>query len=34
MTLEGTMRQVKVRKDGTFGDLNIYAILREEYANN
>lgn len=31
MTFEGTMRQAKVRKDGTFGDLNIYSILKEEW---
>ena len=31
MKLEGTMRQDKLRKDGTFGDTNIWAILRKEW---
>lgn len=31
MTCEGTLRQHTLRKDGYFGDLRQYGILREEY---
>lgn len=31
MSLEGTMRQARIRKDGTFGNLNIYSVLKDEW---
>lgn len=31
MTYEGTMKEYYKRHDGTFGDSNIYAILRHEF---
>jgi len=31
MTLEGTLRQRYLRRDGAFGDGRIYAIVREDY---
>lgn len=31
MKLEGTMRQDKLRKNDTFGDRNIWALLRKEW---
>lgn len=31
MTLEGTLRKSRKRKDGTYGDLNVWSILKEEY---
>lgn len=31
MVLEGTLRKKKIRRDGTFADGNIWAIIREDY---
>lgn len=31
MKYEGTFRQFYVRKDGSFGDVNMYAALQEDY---
>ena len=31
MKYEGTYRQYMVRKDGTFGDIKMYAVLKGEY---
>lgn len=32
MKYEGTLKQYKIHKDGTFGDLNMYAIVKEDMA--
>ena len=34
MTLEGTQRQRRIRRDGTFADGNMYSILSSEYINS
>lgn len=31
MKYEGTFRQYIIRKDGTFGDIKMYAVLKEDY---
>lgn len=31
MVLEGTLRQNRIRRDGTFADGNVWAMIREDY---
>lgn len=31
MILEGTLRQARKRKDGTYGDINVWSIIKNEY---
>jgi Acetyltransferase (GNAT) family. len=30
MIFEGTLKQYSIRKDGTYGDMNVYAILKRD----